>query len=47
MKQISKFQLKELFKKKWLKRLMEQGYLAKVCYGFDISIHSLVKRETH
>ena len=27
--------------KKWLKRLMEQGYLAKVCYGFDEAIRCI------
>lgn len=25
----------------WLKRLMEQGYLAKVCYGFDEAIRCI------
>ena len=27
--------------KKWLKRLTEQGYLAKVCYGFDEAIRCI------
>lgn len=27
--------------KTWMKRLMEQGYLAKVCYGFDEAIRCI------
>lgn len=30
-----------VMEKKWLKRLMEQGYLTKVCYGFDEAIRCI------